>query len=435
MGKLKQFWADLRSSLWFLPLLIVAGMVALAFGLIELDQSVHRRLISAWPRFFADDPEGARAMLSAIAGSMITVAGVVFSITIVALAQTSTQYSPRVLRNFMRDRSNQSVLGTFVGIFAYCLVVLRNITGAIDNAFFPSLATLVGFVLALLGISFLIFFIHHIATSIQASEMIAAITSETIRVLNAMFPEKAQPHLPPEENSPAMADVPWQVVPATSTGYVQRIENARLLHLARERNVCLRMECGIGEFVIAGQPLVSVSGLQPDHAFIRAINANYGIDSYRTVDQDPAFGVRQIVDIALKALSPGINDTGTALTCIDYLSAIFSRMASLRLEQPSLSDEAATRLILKRITFQDLLRDSYEQILHNAAGNKVIFCHLLHGLERIGASECHPSRKPILAAQVDNIIDIAQRTISIPSVLAPVQQRAQQVKAALTAVE
>ena len=172
-------WARLRESLWFLPTLIVLAAIVLALGMIELSALVSDDVLERWPRVFGAGAEGARGMLSAIASSMITVAGVTFSITIVAVTQASTQYSPRILRNFMRDRANQAVLGIFVGIFAYCLVVLRTIRGSDEVTFVPSVAVVTGILMALLGIAVLIFFIHHIATTLQAGEIIARIARET----------------------------------------------------------------------------------------------------------------------------------------------------------------------------------------------------------------------------------------------------------------
>lgn len=141
----------------------MVAAVGLAALIISIDANVKLSFVDNWPLLFGSGAEGARGLLSAVASSMITVAGVVFSITIVALSLTSSQYTSRVLRNFMRDRVNQTVLGVFVGIFAYCLVVLRTIRGGDEGAFVPSLAVLGGLLLAFVGIGFLIYFIHHIA--------------------------------------------------------------------------------------------------------------------------------------------------------------------------------------------------------------------------------------------------------------------------------
>ena len=156
MNRLRSLWLDLLGSLWFVPGLMVIAGVAVALLLIELDPMVGRQLADDWPRLFGAGAEGARGMLSAIATSMITVAGVVFSVTIVALSLTASQYSPRVLRNFMSDRPTQVVLGAFVAVFAYCLVVLRTIRGGDEGAFVPSLAVLGGVLMAFVGIGLLI---------------------------------------------------------------------------------------------------------------------------------------------------------------------------------------------------------------------------------------------------------------------------------------
>lgn len=178
--KLQHWWQEAQASFWFVPAAIVLCAVGLATGLIILDATVDLYVDKTWPLVFGAGAPGSRSLLSAVASSMITVAGLVFSITIVALSLTSSQYSSRVLRNFMRDRNNQVVLGVFLGIFAYCLVVLRVIRGSDEGAFVPSLAVLGGLILAFVGIGYLIFFIHYISMSIQSSSIIAAAAQETI---------------------------------------------------------------------------------------------------------------------------------------------------------------------------------------------------------------------------------------------------------------
>lgn len=189
MVKLQQRWKELRASFWFVPSLIILGAIALALGLIEAESLGASEALADWPRLFGVGAEGSRGMLAAIAGSVITVAGVAFSITVVALTLASSQYTPRILRNFMRDRANQFVLGVFVGVFTYCLIVLGAIRGGGDR-FVPSLAVLGGFVLALISVGVLIFFIHHIALTIQAETIIASVTEETNEAIDRLFPEE-----------------------------------------------------------------------------------------------------------------------------------------------------------------------------------------------------------------------------------------------------
>lgn len=420
MAKLKSLLRNLRASLWFVPALIVACAIALAAGLIELDTHINRELLIKWPRLFGAGAEGSRGMLSAIAGSMMTVAGVTFSLTIAALAQASNQYTPRILRNFMRDRANQTVLGFFVGIFAYCLVVLRTIRSGDEGMFVPSLSVVFGMILALVGVGFLIFFIHHIAASIQASNIIASVTDETITTIDQLFPQelgKADHQEDVDDASPEinrrLANATWRDVPSLASGYIESVDEAALLRFARERCIIVRMEYGIGEFVVEGAALVSISGDDDatDDETIRHANDCYSISRHRTIEQDAAFGIRQIVDIALKALSPGINDTTTAVTCIDYLTAINARLARRHFASFFRYEAGELRVVAKGRTFEDLLGESFDQIRESATGNTAVILRLLAALEVIKGQTTNEHRLNLIARHVSLLHSLADRTI------------------------
>ena len=355
-----------------MPTLIVLGGVVLAVALIEADAWLGReRLMERWPRLFGAGAEGSRGLLAAIASSMITVAGVTFSITIVALALASSQYTSRILRNFMRDRTNQTVLGVFVGVFAYCLVVLRTIRGGDEGAFVPALAVLGALLLAFVAIGFLISFIHHIAASIQATTIIAAVAAETFEAVDRLFPTEvgdAATERTPAAQDGELSRQAWVTIPARTTGYIQGIDADALFAVARERNVIVRMERGIGEFVIDGSPLAATAGEPLDDDALRKVYAAYSVDIHRTVDQDAAYGIRQIVDVALKALSPGINDTTTAINCIDFLGAILARLAQRSIDTPYRSDGGQVRVVTRGPTFPSLLAEAFDQIRQNAEG-------------------------------------------------------------------
>jgi uncharacterized membrane protein len=303
MTELLNLWHSLRASLWFVPGTLVLLAVGLAIALIEVDSRIDRDVFEAWPRLFGAGAAGSRGMLATVAGSMITIAGVVFSITLVALSLASGQYTSRVLRTFMSDRTNQTVLGVFLGIFAYCLVVLRTIREGEDAAFVPSLAVLGGGVLAFVGIGYFILFIHHIATSIQASHILARIAAETTRRVDHLFPEgvgEEAEHdggLEPAHGDPVCR---WHPVPSDRTGYIQGVDADALLAVARERSSVIRMTNRVGDFVIEGMSLACVlTSDNPPPEVVRRLIAAYTIDQQRTTDQDAAYGVRQIVDVAL----------------------------------------------------------------------------------------------------------------------------------------
>ena len=409
-------WQAMRSSFWFVPAVLVLNTVVLAVLLITVDTTVDLDLNISWPLLFGAGAAGARGLLTTVATSMITVAGLVFSITLVALSLTSSQYTSRVVRNFMRDGVNQWVLGIFLGIFAYCLVVLRTIGG--EEAFVPTLAVFAGLLLAFVGIAALIHFIHHIAMSIQASSIVAAAAQETLSAVDRLFPnglEVNENEGADNDLASALARQPWSAVPACKTGYIESFDKEALLDVARDLGTILRMEHSVGEFVVERMPLVSLrdpSGL--DATTTARLNAAFAIGRQRTVEQDVAFGIRQIVDIAMKALSPGINDTTTAVMCVDYLAAILSQLAERRIRMPHGVDQGDLRVIARGPSFESLLSEAFDQIRRDAESNVTILLQLLDALQNIAGLTSSPSRRWILRPKVEEIAEVADRTIVSP---------------------
>jgi len=424
VADLRAAWAALTGSLWFVPGSIVLVAILLAVGMIELSSVVDPSVLARWPRVFGAGAEGSRSMLAAIASSMITVAGVTFSITMVAVTQASSQYTPRILRNFMRDRANQVVLGVFVGIFAYCLVVLRTIRGQEEPTFVPSLAVLLGVLLALLGIAVLIFFVHHIATTLQASEITARVFRETVAAVAQVFPGTVADELGDPEPARLVALVPegsWRPVLSRTTGYVQRIDLEGMTRVARKAGLLLRLECVAGEFTVAGLPAAWYAphpsaapraGAAEDQGVNGKIPGFYVVSSYRTIDEDPAFGIRQLVDMALKAISPGINDTTTAITCVDYIGAILVHLARRRVEDPRRDEDGVVRVVAPRPTFEGLLALAYDEIRQSAGTNVSVLGRQLETLAQLGREVPVRSRRAAVSRQVELV---QQATAAVPS--------------------
>lgn len=412
-GMISKLAISLRSSFWFLPGLIVLASLALAAGVVALDRQLGDLPDDRWPLLFTADADGARELLAVIAGSMMTVAGVVFSITIVALAQAATQYTSRVLRNFMRDRGNQVVLGVFLGVFAYCLAVLRTITtNGEDGGFVPSLAVVGGLVLALVAVAFLVFFIHHVAASIQSGAITRGITSDTLHTIDLVFPDA----LEGDEGEPLRDAEPplrWHPVPAPEMGYIESVDYAALLEFARQHGVVVRMERSVGDFVSPDRPIASISGREPPDADAAAHLAGlFAVDSYRTIEQDVAFGIRQLVDVALKALSPGINDTTTAVTSLDYLSVILQRLAGRRIVPFPLRDGDMLRVLPMGPGFERLLALAFDQILENAHGNTTVLLRMLQAIGQVRDGTRSPQRLRMLDALREQVAAVALDTAS-----------------------
>ena len=416
MIKFRQLWSNLRSSFWFVPSLIVTGSIVLAGVLIGVDFAGSEQWLDRWPRLFGVGADGARGMLSTIAGSMMTVVGVTFSMVLMTLALASSQYTSRILRNFMSDRVTQIVLGVFAGIFTYCLIVLRTIRGGEDGVFVPGLAVSFSVVLAMGGIGVLIFFIHHISASIQAANIIASVADETMLVVDRIFPEKlgngwgddneAYPTQPP------LPEHIWKAVPDKRNGYIQSLDNAALLRLACENKTIVRMEHAIGEFVVRGAALASLAlEKPPGKEIIGTLQAAYGIDRHRTVSQDAAFGIRQVVDIALKAISPGINDTTTAVMCVDYLSAILARLAPRPIPSSHRSVEGELRVIAKGPNFESLLTQAFDQIRRSANGNVTILLRILEALQILAGLATGLRRRRALFEQMQEVAELATRSV------------------------
>ena len=420
MQKLRNFWFTLRSSLWFLPGLMIAGSIVLALILIDAETSVKREWLLNFPRLFGLGADGSRGMLTAIASSMLTVAALAFSLTLTALTQASAQYTPRILRNFMRDRINQFILGYFVSVFAYCLIVLRTIRGAEEIKFVPSLAVMGGLILAIGGILVLIYFIHHIASSLQVSQIIDNIVEETQSAIAELFPkELGKPAEEAEKSEARLMESyqNWRKIPALESGYVQYVDTEKLIEWAAENDFVIKMERGIGQFVGKGATLVLLTGAEKNSEknisdeTESELNNLFSIDRYRTIEQDIGFGIRQIVDIALKALSPGINDTTTAVTCIDFLSIIIGEIAGKRLPEKIRSKDGKLCVIVKANDFREYIETAFDQIRISGKGNQAIFERLIEALAFIAENSQTEDRRRIVRGQIELVKDFAGETL------------------------
>ena len=353
MSRLRRVAEALRTGFWAVPTVCVLLAVLLALGLVEVDRALDQGL----GRFtFGAGPDGAREVLSAITTSMITFTGLVFSITIVVLQLTSSQFSPRVLRTFLRDRQTQLSLGAFVATFVYAVMVLRTVDSSDGARFVPAVATTVGVVLLLVSVGVFVGYIHHIATAIQVSSLIRAVGDETRAAIDRRMPLDQPPPRPA-----AIRDAASRQLDSPSLGIVTLVDEPALVSAAQRAGVVLVLRAGLGHFVPEGAPLFDVHGDGPldDRAVTRCVQ----LRKDRTMEHDVAFGLRQLVDVAERALSPGINDPTTAVQALDELHDLLRRLATRALPDGiHRDDDDRVRLVTPAPKFRDLLELALEEI-------------------------------------------------------------------------
>lgn len=386
-NRLRAFWDELRASYWFIPSVMAVMSVALSIATIRLDEGVGRELRWVTGLVYVDSAEGAREVLSTVASSMITVAGVVFSLTMVVLSLTSQQYGPLVLSHFMRDRGNQFVLGVFIATFLYCLLVLRTVRGVEEDIFVPHISVLTGLGLAIASLAVLIYFIHHVSRSIQAPNIIARIRDELMKEIEDQFPtqvgiKNASSHPFGDRMEEAVFQRMAQeasVVNTHASGYLQRIDDKVLLQTARSSDLIVQLEVLPGQFLFQGQPLarILVSGSQAE-AVDDAIQGAFILGDQRTQAQDIEFIVTQLSAIAVRSLSPSLNDPYTALMVIDHLADALCSV--LHRPPPSVyryDEDNRLRVITHRVTFETLFHTAFDQIRHYGHGDSKIDIRLL----------------------------------------------------------
>lgn len=338
------FWSRLNSSFWFVPAVMALSAVALSFVLIKVDALLDVAQADDPSDLFTFGPEGARTMLSVIASSMITVASLIFSITMLSLQLASSQFGPRTLGNFMRDRSNQIVLGTFISTFLYCLFVLRSVRGTEGFSFVPHLAVGFGVLMAAASVALLLYFIHHIATSIRVETLLEKLTIEGCAAVDHIFPERlgrGQADEAAGQTLPFDFEADSRQIPADSDGYVQYIGGDVLMRIATKNDLVLSIAARPGVFVTQGACVITAyPKARVSDEIEEDLRGAVVIGRDRTSYQDLEFAIRRIVELAQRSLSPGTNDPTTALYCIDRLGQVFGRLVNRDIPSPMRFDRS-----------------------------------------------------------------------------------------------
>jgi uncharacterized membrane protein len=379
---------NLRGGFLVRPLTIALALGCAGAFLSWSEEAVPR--ISAWvPKAVFPshaDPQVAQVILAAIAASIMTVVSIVFAILLMTLTLASMQFSPRIIVSFVRDRVTQWTLGIFLGTFSYCMAALPA-ARSVPYPFAPVATVLGAMLLALACVAWLLYFIHHISQAISVNQIVDRIASETEAMIDEMMPQprRSSRIADNDEINPNTWETP---VLSNVSGYIRVIDTEQLVARAKSYRVKVRVLRRVGQFVPAGIPLLMVyKGERLASEGIAELRSAFDFGPSRTLQQDLEFGVLQIVDIALKAISPAVNDPSTAISCVDQLSRILIRFASRELPESTLYDPpGVVRVSIQWTDFDRMVDAAFEQIRLYSQTDMAVSLRLLRALGDIAIS-------------------------------------------------
>ena len=435
IARLRSHWENINDSLWFLPGICILLITAIALVVPELDRDIHQDFL------FPGDANAARAVLQVVAGSLITVISLVFSITILVLQQASQQYTPRLIGNFMAFRGIQIVLGVFLGTFVYALLVLRHVQDA-DEAtpeYVPEISITGAILLAMVCICLLVYFIHHTAVSIEVPAVTRRIADQLHASTGHTYPQSGTP-VHGEDHLEAFrqrhdGSVPVEVR-ANESGYVRRIDEHEIIKTI-EHAEWIAIRVAVGDYVHRGNLLIEVGGVGGlDDDRVEKLCRSVAIDLERSLHQDPLFGIRQLADIALRALSPSLNDPTTAEYALSQLGDVLIELGrqpyTSRVRSVDIGDGKQFELWANRATFGDYVGEAFSQIRRMIQDKPHVTLHMLDVIQSVGqAIEEEPSRRDALRHQVEEILDVLDAAGLNATDRSAVREKARQVLHAL----
>jgi len=422
---LLNLWDQYRGSFWFLPTIMVSIAVAasVVFPLIDDwgDDWIRRHL--PWG---LTSKEVSQTLLSNIGSAMLTVAGIVFSLTVLILSNASSAYGSRVLRSYMQDPVTQFAIGVFVAPSLYCFLLLRHLGS--ENAMVPHLSVAVGIAFTVFNFGVLIYFVHHVALAIQAPQIIKSLSHELVASMDVLFPEDLGDGDGEEHSRDLLQQ--FNERPATSVlsdreGYLQVVDTDRLLQLAVKHDVAILLERRPGDFITLVQSIARISEMEEvPLELVKQVNECLYVGSRRTPRQDVECAVLDLVEVAVRALSPGINDPFTAVNCIDYLSAALSRLARRKIPSPYRYDhDHKLRVIAFPFTFGGVIDASFNQIRQCGSGMASVLIRLLERLTVLAKAVRRKSDRDAVRKHAQMVQREAERSLPEEEDMKVVRQR------------
>jgi uncharacterized membrane protein len=426
-----------RTNLWLVPAAEVVAATLLFLITRALDARIYNERLGLPSWVISGSADAARQILTTLAAALITVVGVVFSIILVALTLTSTQFGPRMLRNFIRDRGTQWTLGTFVATFVYAMLDLVAIGPGDHGDFIPHVSITVALGLTLVDVGILIYFIHHIAMMIQLPQVIASIARDLERAIDAETASGQRRRGAETDTTTVRGMLAREggTVAAPSSGYLQFVRRSALVELAVEQDVVIQLHHRPGHFVIRGDAFATVWPAAAAPAVQRQLSRSHITGPFRTLTQDVAFAVDQLVEIAIRALSPAVNDTFTALTCIDWLGESLYRIAADWDPDPVCRDaDGLVRLIIMPVSYDRLVERAHEKIRQASAGMPAVMIRQLANLAKISQA-AGPDRREVLLRQAEMILRLCEQTVAEKHDRSDVERRYREVLAVHAAAD
>lgn len=429
MKKILFFWEELMATFWFVPVLIIILAVLLSMGLVSIDSSISISQ-EGWGRFFlVNSTDSARSILSTISGAMIGVAGTVFSVTLVALTLASSQFGPRLIKNFMYVRLNQVVLGSYIATYLYCLLVLNAIKDGDGFTFIPSISIFIAILAAIINIILLIVFIHQIAISIQADKVISEISSLISKQVEKLFPEK----IGDERSDNKSFDQDKVIstykknasIKSPKGGYLQYIDNEVLLDIMASNDSLFELNHRPGSFLVKGEKMgVLYSKQEWEEESIDKLLNQFVYGNTKTSQQDLEYSIHQMVEIAARALSPGVNDPYTAIACIDNLTATMCYLAEAKFPSKYWFDEENNlRVIADVLDFEGVLDAAFNQIRQFSAGSPAVIIRLMESLTTIITFTKIESQKKAVIKHAEMVLRLGNETIKESNDLTDLKKR------------
>jgi uncharacterized membrane protein len=386
-NKLAPLIEKTQSSFWFVPSLMILLSFIVAAVTVYIDVIHTQNNTNSLAFLYATDVDAVRSLLSTIAAAMITVTSIAFSITIVVLTLASSQFGPRLMRNFMMDKGTQTVLGTFISTFLFCIIIFCAISFKAPYVFKPGVTVAVAMTMTCFSVCMLIYFIHHVAKSIQADVVIDDVYCELQNNIAKLFPTVSNEKSLQSDGSFAQStDTSREIsIYAPFSGYLQLIDKESLLKLAEQSHCVIELHFSAGDFIVEKTIIATVhisNKTEPDISddISKNIISHTVYGSCRTPVQDPEFAIHQLVEIALRALSPGINDPYTAITCIDKLNAVLCRLTAKNFPETEMRVDGVVRLVRKPLTFTDIATAAFDQIRQQSVNNLAVTIKMLDAL-------------------------------------------------------